>query len=270
MSPPTCSAPFRYSIHRIPTDSPHTPELVKRYKDAKLAALLAEPTGFAVQHVDEVHVSLNVWTKRLAPPSTIFICVATPDGDNNSVDDEEKLLSGEWVGFVTIRGPVPYGEYFLPESGQAVVETPELETRWHICNLYTAGAHRGRGIGTGLVNACNEFARNYSVGVPGTAISTVRLRLFMNPKKTALVAMYKRMSFQEAGKVTLKEGFIANGDAELVPQDTTSTAENILRCETRYGLAMERTINLIKDKTPGAYVSRVEADVQTLEDGRVV
>lgn len=244
------SSSFKYSVHRIPTSSPHASQLVERYKNAKLAALLAEPTGFAVQHKDEVLLSPEVWTKRVAEPSTIFICIVTPVAHPELASDEETLLSGEWVGFVTVRGPIPYFDYFLPESGQPVPANPDLETRWHLCNLYTAKVHRGKGLGRALVNACIEFVRIYSANVPDKSISTARLRLFMDAKKTALVGMYKKMLFQEAGWITLREAFIANGDAELIPRDTTSTPDVMSRWERRvgFGLAMERLIHLAGDE----------------------
>jgi ribosomal protein S18 acetylase RimI-like enzyme len=240
------SSPLKkYTICRIPHESPHKPDFVTKFRDTKLAALAEDPTGFAVQHADEILLPLDVWRKRLAPPATVLICVKTSNLDTGDTSNEEILLSGEWVGMVTSIGPLPYSLYHIPGSGQPVPEDPDRETRWHVCNLYTSPTHRGHRLGAALVDACADVARERTIKDSKNGDKTkARLRLFCNPKKTFLVKLYRGMGFQEAGNVTLRDGFVANGDEALLPEDTSSTEEKRGLWETRYGLAMERVIDV--------------------------
>lgn len=74
--------------------------------------------------------------------------------------------------------------------------------------------------------------------------TAARVRLFVDPGKTHLVDMYKNANFNEAGKVTLREGFVANGDDCAIPADTHSTEELRALWETRYGLSMELLVDV--------------------------
>ncbi|KAF2475722.1 uncharacterized protein BDR25DRAFT_391219 [Lindgomyces ingoldianus] len=237
--PPLQVLPMNYIIARIPTNSSRLPELVAKFRDAKLEALEAEPTGFAVKYADEVLHPLSLWQQRLTSPSIILICVAKSDTSIPNTE-EEALIAGDWIGMVTIRGPLPYSTFQLPESGQPVPDNPNGETRWHLSNLYTSQVHRGKGLGKKLVISALDIAREQARMLDKMR---ARIRLFCNPSKTVLVTMYKGMGFEEAGKCTLKEAFVANGDQELVPRDTQSTDALRGFWERRYGLAMEQVLD---------------------------
>ncbi|KAF2662426.1 hypothetical protein K491DRAFT_686312 [Lophiostoma macrostomum CBS 122681] len=297
-SPP--DSKYTYTIHRIPTPSETTPAtlaaLVKKFKQTKLVALEAEPDGFAVKYADEVLHPLDIWTQRLAGLSTVLICVATPieeaipsstslsisnsnstpesaaiqdpvtqDADTDA--DTEALLHNEWIGMATIRGPLPYPTYHLPETGQPIPADPDQETRWHLCSVYTSSAYRNRGLArqlcaaaiahavaaTQMLNQSQSLSQFQSQSPSGSQSepkdeagkkTAARIRLFCNPEKTYLVAMYKRMGFKEAGRCTLKDAFGANGDGGLVPRDTGSSEALRYRWERRYGLAMERVCEM--------------------------
>ncbi|KAF2748685.1 hypothetical protein M011DRAFT_476082 [Sporormia fimetaria CBS 119925] len=230
-----------YTLHTVRSDSPHIADIAARFREVKLSALLAAPSSFAMRHADEVLLPLEYWQGRLALPSTMMVCVETPSSSVTFTSDKEALLLGRWIGMVTLRGPVPYSEYHIPESGQPVPQDPDTEARWYICNLYTAEAFRGRGIGKVLLNACVELSKQRTKALQVTNVSRVRIRLFCGAFMTAL---YKKMGFDEAGRVTLRDGFRANGDATLIPKDTTSTEELLKLWETRYGVAMERIIEV--------------------------
>lgn len=235
-----------YTILRIPTGSTRLTDLVSKYRTTKLAALKAEPAGFAAKYADEVRHPDSLWQQRLAAPSTIIICVATAPGSKPSsttTSAEDVLLSGDWVGMITIRGPLPYSIFHLPESGQPIPANPSLETRWHLCSLYTSPVHRGRGIAKKLVNASIEAAREQTRALENGKALKARIRLFHGAQATFLVDMYEAMGFEEAGKITLKEAFAANGDGEVVPKDTESTKELREAWEVRRNHAMEQVVD---------------------------
>jgi len=232
--------PITYTILPIPRTSPHLAELVQKFKAAKLAALLAEPTGFAVKHADEVLHPLSVWESRLAPPSTVLICVATPT--ESTGHEKNVLLEGDWVGMATIRGPLPWETYYLPESGQPVPEELTREMYWHLCNIYTSPSHRGQGLAKKIVHAAVASARSQTSDSGDDKIA--RVRLFFDSAKEYLKVLYKGLGFEEAGMCTTREAFAANGDAELVPRDTKGSEELRWRWERRYGQAMERVVDV--------------------------
>lgn len=234
-----------YTVLRIPTQSTRLSELVNKLRDTRLAALQAEPGGFAVKYEDEILHHASVWLRRLTGPLTeILVCVATIEPLKDGDEDEDTLLKGDWVGLATLNGPIPYSAYQLPESGQPVSERPELETRWHMCNLYTSQAHRGRGLAKRLINASIASAQEHTRNLEGGANMKARIRLFCNPSKAHVVGLYKGIGFSEAGLCTLREAFIANGDESLIPDDIGDSEESRYTWLRRYGLAMERVVDV--------------------------
>jgi len=47
----------------------------------------------------------------------------------------------------------------------------------------------------------------------------IRVRITVKPENTATVKLYKGLGFTHAGKCTLAEALVANGDGELIPAD---------------------------------------------------
>ncbi|PVH98024.1 hypothetical protein DM02DRAFT_508975, partial [Periconia macrospinosa] len=219
-----------------------------KFRKTKLAALLADPASFSASHGDEVLLPLEVWTQRLARPCTVFICVAGGDGGGYEEDEEEALMEREWVGMVTLRGPFSYELYRLsgPESPVRVEveeeeeEGEDPETRWHLSNLWTSSAHRGRGLAKKMVQECLDFATSESKRLPGK--DKARVRLIIKDEGSFLKRMYARMGFDETGRASLREAYIASGDEGCLPRDTSSKEELIGLWETRFGLVMERVL----------------------------
>lgn len=176
----------------------------------------------------------------------MHICVATtwPPPPDRTVEDV--LISDEWVGMSTLRGPLSWSEYYLPDSGQPVPEDPERETFWQRSNLYTVSAHRGQGLGKKLVNASVEAAREQTRELQASGVNKIRarIRLVHNPSKQYLRDLYSGLGFTEAGLCTLKEGFVAMGDEGVIPKDTNSTEELCSKWERRWGACMERVVDV--------------------------
>jgi ribosomal protein S18 acetylase RimI-like enzyme len=227
-----------YTVHQFPSTSPRITDLVKKYRDTKLAALKADPGSFLARYEVESRHSLSVWHTRLTRQITCLVCVANVDPGLSS---EDALLTGEWAGFAAARGRVSFEDYYAyPQMGQPVPERPDLETRWHVYDLYTMPAHRGRSVATRLGESLLSVVAEETLAMGGIANKKARLRLIVDPRKTWLVDGYRRFGFNESGRVTLKQGFVANGMEESVPEDTTSTEQLIALWETPYGMAMEK------------------------------
>ncbi|KAF1843344.1 uncharacterized protein K460DRAFT_368245 [Cucurbitaria berberidis CBS 394.84] len=241
----TTPADAQYHVLRIPTTSPRLADLVTKFRDTKLAALQTSPSEWIYQYVSEAKHPLSVWESRLARQNTILICVATSAPFLSAGD---ALIQAEWVGFAAARGPLSYMEYYaVPEMEQPIPENPDAESRWHMYDLYTSPAHRGREIASKLGAACMATVSEITASLKSDTggVQRSRIRLIVNPKNTVLVETYKRLGFQTSGRVTLREGFQANGMGESIPAEDTMSAENFKRVfDTRIGMAMERIIDV--------------------------
>jgi ribosomal protein S18 acetylase RimI-like enzyme len=232
-----------YTVLRIPVTSPRITELVSKFRETRLAAIKADPAKSFVQYEVEIQHPLSVWQARLSGSITCLVCVANASADP-TLTAEDVLLGGEWVGFAFVRGYISIEEYYAyPEMGQPMPEHPELESRWHIYDLYTLPAHRGHSVGSKLMEA--------SIAVVGSILQAdglvnrrARVRLMANSKVAWLVRWYRDFGFKDSGRATLRQGFVANSMRDSIPKDTTSTEELRAKWETPIGLAMERVIEV--------------------------
>jgi GNAT superfamily N-acetyltransferase len=233
-------SPLHYTIIRFPTQSLHIASLVTKYRDFKLAALKNDPSAFVQRYDIESRLPLSVWHTRLTTRSTTLICVATTKSVS---DSEEALLAGEWVGIEAVIGPLPFEEYHtaFADAAPSAPQIPDHETRWHIYDLYVSPAHRGHGIAGMLRERLFAVIARETAALGARA---ARMRLLVNPKNIWVVEWDRRSGFEKHVMVTLKEGFTANGMRESVAEDTGSTEELRALWETRYGLCMERVMDV--------------------------
>jgi RimJ/RimL family protein N-acetyltransferase len=139
----------------------------------------------------------------------------------------------QWVGQVTLRGPVSRKDFILPEtSGQPMPGGDDEEDRWQMLSLFILPEHQGRKLGQGL---CREVIRHLQE--TQRKARTV-VRLMVKPQNTATVHLYEKLGFETVGKCTLAEALVANGDGHLLPEDITDA-----RYSTRAGLIMFYTIS---------------------------
>jgi ribosomal protein S18 acetylase RimI-like enzyme len=243
-----------YSTLPIPKDPRHLANLATKFREEKLSALTTDPQAFATTYAAECDHPLSVWLSRLDAPSTNYVCLATPYpipeairpgsiyAGNDAVIDAAVglLLSAEWAGMVTLNGPVPFEAYHIPQSGQPHAADPSTETRWHMHNMYTSYAHRGKGLAKLLIKSVMEYAtlRSREIGPDVKA----RVRLFCNPKNPVVMGLYRGAGFGSVGTVTLEDAFIANGDPEGVPKDSAETEEGRAKWHTRYGIVMDKVV----------------------------
>jgi len=138
----SATLPHLYTL-RIPTKTPRLPEPAEKFRAAKLPALEKDPIAFTVKYEDGVLLP-TVWISRITAVGTkTLICVATREPRNEADNEDDFLMSGEWLGMLTLRGSFTLSDFHLPESGQSVPSFPEKETRWQMVALYTDPSHRG-------------------------------------------------------------------------------------------------------------------------------
>jgi ribosomal protein S18 acetylase RimI-like enzyme len=185
----------------------------QRYRTLRLNALKASPASFSSTYEIEAAFTEADWVNLLTTPGReVFICAATPQDAAQSSSNET-----EWVGQVTIRGPLSSADFTLPpESGQPATKSDAKEERWQMLSLFTLSEHRGQGLGK---NLCLEALRYLQFYRPQPPV--VQVRLMVKPGNHAAVKLYQGLQFALVGKCTLKEAFLANGDAHLLPATTS-------------------------------------------------
>lgn len=197
---------MEYSFIRIDRLDPNLPALAQKYKTLRLSALQQDPTLFSSTYEVESKFSDQNWISRLSDErKETLICVATPPG--KSPED------GEWVAQVTLLGPISASSYDLPkESGQPPALPDDEEEKWQMLALYTLPDHRGKGLGKKLCKA----AFNYLASVDNPP-KKVLVRIMVKLENLTALGLYKSIGFVDAGRTTLEEALIANGDSDQVP-----------------------------------------------------
>ncbi|KAF5252515.1 hypothetical protein FANTH_2409 [Fusarium anthophilum] len=220
------SSLYDYSFaHVSKTDSVHQSAI--KYRDLRLKALKASPESFSSTYEIESQFTEKEWIDRLLQDDREnFVCVATPADAGSS-------STAQWVGQVTLRGPVSRKDFALPEaSGQPMPGGDDGEDRWQMLSLFILPEHQGRKLGQGL---CREVIRHLQ---EAQQKARTVVRLMVKPHNTATVHLYEKLGFETIGKCTLAEALVANGDGHLLPEDIADA-----RYSTRSGLIMIYTIS---------------------------
>ncbi|SCV45016.1 related to GNAT family acetyltransferase [Fusarium fujikuroi] len=215
------SSLYHYSFSRVSkTDS--VQESAIQYRDLRLKALKASPESFSSTYEIESQFTETQWMDRLLQDDREnFVCVTTPVNRGTS-------SMAEWVGQVTLRGPVGRKAFTLPEvSGQPLPGGDDEEDRWQMLSLFILPDHQGRKLGQGL---CREVIKHLQE--TQRKARTV-VRLMVKPQNTTTVHLYEKLGFETVGKCTLAEALVANGDGHLLPEDIADA-----RYSTRSGLIM--------------------------------
>ncbi|KAH6873948.1 hypothetical protein B0T10DRAFT_522313 [Thelonectria olida] len=212
---------YHYSFFHVSKTDP-IETLASQYRDLRLKALQASPQSFSSTYEIESAFTDADWSSRLHEQDREnFVCSAT-------LIDSTGSSSIEWIGQLTIRGPISRGDFTLPEaSGQPLPDSDDQEERWQMLSLFTLPEHRGQGLGQKL---CREALRYLRESRPSP---TIVVRLMVKPENTATVHLYQKLGFTTVGKCTLAEALLANGDGHLLPEDVT-----VAKYSTRSGYIM--------------------------------
>ncbi|KAJ5613688.1 Acyl-CoA N-acyltransferase [Penicillium herquei] len=198
---------YTYSFFRI-SKTDDIGASAKKYRELRLQALKTSPGSFSSTYEIEAAFSDTDWIDRLTTPGReVFICAAT--------STDQDACDTQWVGQVTLRGPASSADFELPpEAGQPPQRSDEEEERWQMLSLFTLPGHRGRGLGGKLCQASIDWLRSYR-----SFPRDVQVRLIVKAGNDVTVNLYQRLGFIHAGKATLVEALIANGDEHLIPKD---------------------------------------------------
>lgn len=217
---------MEYTFIKVERDGTDLASSAAKYKGLRLEALRQSPTAFSSTLETESQFSDEVWASRLQDPGKeTFACVAVAEDG-----------ASEWVGQVTLRGPVPASEFLPPPgSGQPHPSSDEETEKWQMLSLYTLPSHRGKKLGSRLCERAFGFLREREgTGAPGVVV-----RIMVKPENVATLRLYGGLGFERAGLCTLEEALRANGDAELLPEGVLG-GEYTTRTGIVMTLSMER------------------------------
>lgn len=203
-----------YTYLRIDKDD-NIAASAQKYKELRLQALKLTPTSFASTYEIESAFTDDEWISRLRR-----------DGIETFICEHNQSGHVEWVAQVTLRGPLPAEDFILPPaSGQPMPRLDDAEEeRWQMLSLFVLPSHRGKGIAKDLCREALQYLISYR---PHPA--HVRVRLMVKPENQATVRLYRQLGFVEAGRCTLAEALIANGDADLLPEGYEGDAKYSVR-----------------------------------------
>ncbi|GAB1190940.1 hypothetical protein APSETT444_000108 [Aspergillus pseudonomiae] len=176
---------YEYSFFRIDKENA-IQSSAHKYKHLRLQALSIAPTSFSSTYELE-----------------------------SSLTDPEWIP--EWVGQLTLRGPLSPEDFILPEESGQKKPAGEQDTElWQMLSLFTLPDHRGRRLGKRLCQEALKYLASYR-----DSPRELWVRLMVKPENYATVSLYRGLGFAEAGKCTLAEALVANGDEDLLPGDTS-------------------------------------------------
>ncbi|KAE8409199.1 hypothetical protein BDV37DRAFT_278168 [Aspergillus pseudonomiae] len=203
---------YEYSLFRIDKENA-IQSSAQKYKHLRLQALSIAPTSFSSTHELESSLTDTEWVNRLsANGRETFICAAKPTQNN-----EPCSQIPEWVGQLTLRGPLSPEDFILPEESGQKKPAGEQDTElWQMLSLFTLPDHRGRRLGKRLCQEALKYLASYR-----DSPRELWVRLMVKPENYATVSLYRGLGFAEAGKCTLAEALVANGDEDLLPGDTS-------------------------------------------------
>lgn len=202
---------YQYTYFRVSkTEDPHTS--AQRYKKLRLQALKLSPLSFGSTYETEATFTDEYWLSRSTEDGReTFIC----DASQSSESDTPNQSSPEWVAQVTLLGPLNQKDFALSASER---QSPNLEDDdeecWQMLGLYTLPSHRGRGIANRLCKEALDYIRSYR-----PEPKNVLVRLMVKPEMHAIIRFYEQLGFVEAGRCSVADAMVANGDRDLLPED---------------------------------------------------
>lgn len=192
----------------FPIEPPVSPSQLAAYKMLRLASLQIDPQAFGSNYAREAAFSEDVWRERLDSSfkQTIVASVLDASHERGDVDSKE-AEAGEWIGTASIVGPSGISPSLLAPLKEAGVGA-----NWEIYGLYAMWvhpAHRGKGVGAQMVNACLEWARTnvdvkFSSENSGNFEKVVVLLVYGD--NVAGNALYSRAGFTYLEGVSASEG----------------------------------------------------------------
>lgn len=208
-----------YATHVLPqSDSADTATYAEAYSQLRLKGLQQSPGSFSSTFEEELRLSNDEKIERLLRKKRSVIIAAVDSGDSTP------LCSQEWVGSVTILGPMTRDEYLAPFADKDLKsQWPSLATTtksaasnsktisyWHMTALYVDATHRRQGLAKKLCDAAFQMIEQE------TEHSLHELRIIIKHGNFGVAQMYEALDFAAIElNATLAEAVTASGEADV-------------------------------------------------------
>jgi GNAT superfamily N-acetyltransferase len=224
---------YIYKIHHLSTSDPILLAfLAGKFAALRLSALTVSAPAFSSTFETESAFNASHWTKRLQRPLTHFF-IAVAYAPNATLQEQQTIDAGDWVGSATLLGPFPKDKFELPESGGPEIDGDDVESKWQMTAVYSSPDHRGKGLAKLLIKDAEGFARR-----EGGEGKRCRVRIMIHPRNVIVKKLYYDLGFVDAGLCTLVEAYISNGDVEMLPPDGGASQPE--KYSLRRGLVMNK------------------------------
>jgi GNAT superfamily N-acetyltransferase len=222
---------YVYRVHLLPTsDLTLLPFLAGKFASLRLSALTVSAPAFSSTFEIESGFNAPDWIARLQRPLVHYLIAVAYVADTSL--EHQSIDKGDWIGSATLIGPITKAAYTIVESGGPAPEGDDVESRWQMTAVFNAPQHRGKGIAKMLIRGALNFATHESKGRKS------RTRIMIHPRNIVVKKLYEGLGFEDAGKCTLAEAYISNGDSNMLPSDGgKSDPEKYLN---RLGTIMEK------------------------------
>ena len=223
----------KYTVTRFAPATPIPLYLLQRFKALRLEALLLAPTSFVSNHRHEQTFTDSEWAKIITDPSRHhLICTRLgygKAGGNETQPVNPNSDQGEWVGIVTLRGPLTIEHYnFQGRKGPSLGNGAE-ETLWNLMGLYIKPKDRCTEVAIAVHEAVLDHLRTCTDELLETVLDA---RTGLEKPKRARVAGAKPSQNE-----MLKELYTSLGGYEIgwigraVALEIAGNAEPIKQCE---------------------------------------
>jgi GNAT superfamily N-acetyltransferase len=232
---PTIELPtYEYKTYQLDPSNPNFIFLAGKYAAISLRALTTDPESFTTAYSTEGALGVSEFLERLSRPDlSVFICVGHPA---SLPAEKHDIEHGIWVGMVTQIGPTPKKTFWLPESGTSEPLDDNLETKFHQTATWVDPAHRGKELSKQIIQAAVASAAETLTG----DVEQVRIRAFRSPANQVSKGLYGSLGFPTAGKCTITEVMIGNGNPQYPFHGRTDWGDE--RMNTRMGIVMEKVV----------------------------
>lgn len=208
--------------------------IVERYRDLRLHGLKVDPEAFTSLYEDEVQFPFETWKSRVENRIARTLVAVDPETNQGEYIGEEpytkelssafaiqRLLRQEWLGIVTIIGPVRFSEQsddvtatspkpqihtaFIKDRRYQIPDPSTVENRdlsdahaiFLIVGLFILPQARRRGLAGRLVEASIKYVREEARGKKASKAS---ISIQVAPTNFAAQGLYERAGFYVSEK----------------------------------------------------------------------
>lgn len=227
-----------YTTHVLPSSDTDIAAYAQAYSQLRLKGLKQSPDSFSSTFEEELGLSDDEKIARFQREKKRNVIIAAAV---NPAEEGEgtHLCAREWVGSVTILGPMTQAEYLAPfkdsdfkASWPTMMSTSpakdSINTKenpnpthhqisyWHMTALYVDHNHRRQGLAKKLCDAAFQLIEQEKEETKGEH-SLHELRIIIKPENTGVVQMYENLGFAPIQdlKATLAEAVTASGEADV-------------------------------------------------------